>query len=409
MRIWAFPSFYPIDHPGERYHGIFAHRQYKGLIESKAELKVIAPVVWYPIFPFYLLNKQWTALSKIKYPHKRIFDGIEVFHPRRANMKPSRLFNKHFDQGYIDAIVNFFKKNKIILDPANDVFLSQWIVTARMVQEAAHQLGVKSAVMGIGDDVNIWPNKNESNLHMFQKTWREADYRLAVAGYIAEAANKLCNQKLPYHVIRRGVDHNFFKPADDEEKQKLRKKFKFPDDKIIILTIGSAIVNKGWLDLFDALQKMKGHNSNFLLAGVHSGPSNLNLDAEAEKRGISEVFMNFGEMAPTEIHEIYNASDIFCLPSHWEGIANVVVEAMSCGLPVVTTNVCGHPELVRSGTNGILVPPKRPDLLINELEQLLNNAALRKEIGENARNFIINEWGSFAQNSAKLYNILSAK
>lgn len=408
MRIWAFPSFYPIEYEGLKWHGIFAHRQYKGLIENGADLKVIQPVIWYPPFPFYLLDKHWRALSKIKYPLERDYDGIKVYHPRRANMKPARLFNIENGKGYIESILNFFRKNNIQLDPKKDIFYSQWLLTAGYVQEAAHQLGVKSAILAIGDDVNIWPQKNAQNLAFFQKTWREADFRMAVAAYLADEANKLVNEKLPYYVVRRGVEYDKFVPVSENEKGKIRTELNLPNNKIIILCVGAPIAVKGWLDLFDALAELKKINPDFLLAGINSGYGELDLNQEASKRGIQEVFLNLGEVEPQKINKLYNATDIFCLPSHWEGIANAVVEAMSCGLPVITTNVCGHPELITNGQNGILIPPREPDMLYNELLKLVSSEARRKELGSNARNFIVKEWGSFAQNALKLYKILSS-
>jgi hypothetical protein len=81
MRIWAFPSFYPIDKPGLKWAGIFAHRQYKALIENGAELVVILPVLWHPPFPFAKLNDNWATLAQNAYPYQRIYDGITVYHP----------------------------------------------------------------------------------------------------------------------------------------------------------------------------------------------------------------------------------------------------------------------------------------------------------------------------------------
>ena len=116
-------------------------------------------------------------------------------------------------------------------------------------------------------------------------------------------------------------------------------------------------------------------------------------------------FINLGEVDPHKINRLYNAADIFCLPSHSEGIANCVAEAMSTGLPVLTTNVCGHPEIINSGVNGILVPPHNPGILTEALFALINDAGQREALGNNARNFIVNEWGNYTENAAKIYEI----
>jgi len=86
----------------------------------------------------------------------------------------------------------------------------------------------------------------------------------------------------------------------------------------------------------------------------------------------------------------------------------VVIEAMSSGLPVITTNVCGHPELVNSGVTGILIPPQEPKPLFESLTALVNNSALRAKLGASARAFIVNEWGNYAHNAKILYEKLRA-
>lgn len=406
MRVWAFPSFYPYDHPGMSWSGIFAHRQYKGLVQNGAEVNVMMPVPWNPPFPFALLHQEWKTYAELNYPEQRVYDGIPVYHPRIANLKPNRFVKKTFLERYTEAVAGFFIKHKIVLDPSNDIFFSQWLPNSFLVQHVARVLGVKSAVLSIGDDVVVYPHESEGAFNNFKKTLTEADLRFACADYLGKEANKLIGQDLSYDVINWGVDHNFFKPGNAEDIALIKKEYGIPTDKTIILTVGTAIVRKGWLDLFDALKEVKKVNDRFFQIAIHAGASAFDLDEEAGKRGLSEHFLNLGEKKPSIMARLFNAADIFCLPSHWEGLANVVIEAMASGLPVITTNVCGHPEIIKSGENGILIPPKRPDILSNELLVLLNNEAIRKSLGANARDFIVNKWGDFSDNSRKLYSIM---
>ena len=191
MRIWAFPSFYPYDHPGHEWSGIFAHRQYKGLIESGAELKVVVPVLWHPGGPLSGLHPDWKESGKLNYPVQRVYDGITVYHPRIENRKPSRLFRKPYADRYIDAIIGFFKNNHIKLDPAKDIFYSQWLPDAGLVQIAAKRLGIRSGVLAIGDDVLILPQTAQGRFDFFKRTLHEADARFFVATYLGDAANKI--------------------------------------------------------------------------------------------------------------------------------------------------------------------------------------------------------------------------
>ena len=406
MRVWVFPSFYPYDYPDLQMTGIFTHRQVKGLIQNGAEVNVVQPVLWYPMSPFHSFHKDWQDQKKLNYPAHRIYDGVNVYHPKIKNLKPGKLFRKPYGQRYTEAILNFFRKNKIVLDPENDIIYSQWLPEAGYVQAAAKELGIKSTLILVGDDVLKWPHRSKHEMDFFIKTMEHADARFCVADYLGNEANKLVGRQLPFITVHRGVNHKVFKPVAAEEKMKLRAAYKLPENKVIILSIGTAIIRKGWLDLFDAMVAMKKTTDNFVLVGVHEVLSELDIQSEVIKRGLQNNFIHLGEVSPQEIHNVYNIADVFCLASHWEGIANCVAEALSTGLPVITTNVCGHPEIIMDGVTGILVPPKQPAILAEKLLLLINDGAKRKSLGESARNFIINEWGDFAQNAGRLYQKL---
>lgn len=407
MNIWAFPSFYPYDAPGKRWAGTFAHRQYKGLIHSGANLKVILPVTWNPPFPFSELFPDWKKNRILNYPYKRVHDGVTIYHPRIANMKPNRFVKKSYVERYVDAVVDFFKKEKIVLDPGNDIFYSQWLVESVFVQAAARRLGVKCAVLGIGDDIIVWPAESKNNMAFFKGLVSSADLVLTNADYLGKEMNKITGQVIPYKVNYFGVDYDVFKPVSDAEKKALKIKYNIPEDKVIILTVGSPLARKGWLDLFDALSEIKDTNSNFVLIGGYAGPKDIDIPQEIAKRGLTDNFYNQGEIRPELLHEFYNAADIFCLPSHWEGLATVVSEAMASGLPVITTNICGQPEIVTSNVNGILVDSKNVPMLRGELQSLIQDKEKRDRLGISARNFIVSTWGNDNENSQKLYNILA--
>jgi len=406
MRIWAFPSFYPYDAPGEKWKGIFAHRQYKGLIENGADLRVVIPVSWKPPFPLSRFSGRWNS-SKINYPHSRVYDGIEVYHPRIANMLPYALDKRSHKEKFADAVAALFKELKIEVSPTTDIFFSQWLPESVNVQYAAHKLGLKSAILSIGDDVVVWPFENKGAMYAFKELEINADMRFACADYLGKETNKIIGQDLPYDVVNWGVDHDFFRPVSHEDKIRLRTKYNLPENKLLVLNVGTAIARKGWLDLFDAAAQIKGKVPEFAIVAVHSGPPEFDLNEEAAKRGLGNMLIDLGEVSPQNVREVYNAVDVFCLPSHWEGLANANIEAMSSGLPVITTDVCGHPELINSGVNGILVPPKDVEKLSEALFLLLSDPSKREALSKTGRDFIVNKWGNFAHNASLLYRKLS--
>ncbi len=406
MRIWAFPSIYPFERAGLQWKGIFAHRQYKGLIENGADLKVIIPVPWNPPFPVSHLHPEWKEYAKLNYPEKRVYDGITVFHPRIANIRPNRFVKKNYEERTIDAIVDFFKKNKITLNRSTDIFYSQWTPSSAVVQKAAYRLGIRSAILCIGDDVVLFPHEKPSSMAQFRQTWAEADMRFVVADYLGREANKAAGMNKPYDVVFMGVDYNYFKPPAAGEAQAIRSKYNIPADKTMILLVGTASKRKGWMELFDALAIVKKTDPGFFLVGVYTNPPEFDIYQEVEERGLASFFLGLNGISPDSLDQLYKASDIFCLPSHSEGMANVVIEAMSSGLAVITTDVGGHNEIVHDGENGILIQPFDHVVLASVLQELLANKDRRLQLGRNAREFIVKKWGTFTDTSRQLYRKL---
>ncbi len=408
MNIWAFPSFYPYDYPGMRWAGTFAHRQYKGLIQNGANLNVILPVLWNPPFPLSELFADWKKMRLLNYPHKRVYDGITIYHPRIANMKPNRIMNKTYAERYTDAIANFFKDNNIVLDPEKDIFYGQWLPECVLMLKAARKLGVKCAVLGIGDDVIKWPREGVKKMEEFKELVTNADVVLTNADYLGKDMQTTLAMNVPYIVNYFGIDYDKFKPVSVATKEALKAKYNIPVNKTIILTVGSPIKRKGWLDLFDALLEIKKENANFVLVGGYAGPKDIDIPAEIAQRDLKDQFFDQGEINPEVLNEFYNIADIFCLPSHWEGLATVVSEAMASGLPVITTNVCGQPEIIRHGVTGILIEPKDPLNLRKELQSLIEDQNKREQLGSDARKFIVETWGNDNESSGKLYRILDS-
>jgi glycosyltransferase involved in cell wall biosynthesis len=85
------------------------------------------------------------------------------------------------------------------------------------------------------------------------------------------------------------------------------------------------------------------------------------------------------------LHESYQSADVFVLTSESEGMPAVTLEAMSCGLPIVTTNVPGNQEIVRDGENGFLINVGDTEALAKSLARLIEGRELRQRMGERSR------------------------
>jgi glycosyltransferase involved in cell wall biosynthesis len=87
----------------------------------------------------------------------------------------------------------------------------------------------------------------------------------------------------------------------------------------------------------------------------------------------------------TDIPALLRTADVFVLSSRWEGLPLAIIEAMMSGLPVVGTRVGGVAEVMVDGETGLLVPPKDPEALASALNRLLEDAGLRRQMGEAGR------------------------
>jgi glycosyltransferase involved in cell wall biosynthesis len=101
--------------------------------------------------------------------------------------------------------------------------------------------------------------------------------------------------------------------------------------------------------------------------------------------GLSDKFTFLGNLGSEQLVKCYHAATVFVLPSYYEGLPTSLLEAMACGLPVVTTNVGSIPEIVENNRNGTIVPKGDPLAISEAVLHLLKNKQERLEIGRAAR------------------------
>ncbi len=185
----------------------------------------------------------------------------------------------------------------------------------------------------------------------------------------------------PIYTIYHGLDTTQFTP---------REKIATAIERPLILAVGRFVEKKGYTFLVEACQILKEQNHNFECRIVGGG------DAEKIKRRIAELNLGntvFIDAAVTQekLREIYAQATMFVLPCQIidngdrDGIPNVLAEAMAMGLPVVSTNISGIPELVTNYEDGLLVPQKDAAALAKAIAELLNDEPLREKLSVNAR------------------------
>ncbi len=198
-----------------------------------------------------------------------------------------------------------------------------------------------------------------------------------IARRFPEAAGKL-------HVIYNGVDLEKFHPRlRDEHRLVIREKVGVGRTVPVILFVGSGYERKGVATLLEALTRMATREAEAWIVGRDKDrPYYEQLTRDL---GIEQRVHFLGAQA--DVRPYYGSADIFCLPTLYDPFPNAALEALACGLPVVTTTTCGAAELIKPGKNGLICTARDATMLAAHLDKLCAPMVATAMI-ESARNSV---------------------
>jgi glycosyltransferase involved in cell wall biosynthesis len=207
-------------------------------------------------------------------------------------------------------------------------------------------------------------------------------------------------------VIHNGVDVNKFKPATDKLKAKAELGLN-PEDKTI-LSVGRLYARKGLFTLIESMSLVtrKFKNAKLIIAGKGLSDEVKKLVSYATKLGVKDNIIFTGYFPDKKLPKLYQAADIFAFSTFYENLPFAVLEALSTGLPVVTTNVGGIPEMIEDGKNGFLVQPFNSRELADRILYYLEHPAAASEMALLARKTIENkfDWRLIVKKVVKVYD-----
>ncbi|OAQ54436.1 hypothetical protein HTG_02490 [Natrinema mahii] len=181
------------------------------------------------------------------------------------------------------------------------------------------------------------------------------------------------------HVVTPGVDVDRFSP--DAEPA-----FDRPEPTVTF--VGRLAEAKGVFDLLDAFEPLSD-DAHLCFVGDGAGPQGASIADALSRRvrelGIGDDVTFFGEVPHDDLHRYYAASDIVCYPTYYDGFGLVNIEAMACGVPVVTTRVDGVEAYATHEENSLLVEPGEPAELAAALRRLVSSPRLRDRLGTAGR------------------------
>lgn len=200
-------------------------------------------------------------------------------------------------------------------------------------------------------------------------------------------------------VIRMGVDTSIFKPLEREGGT---------PGNLTLLTVARLNPSKGIDHALRAIAqaKQKGLEITYLVAG--EGPDRERLEALIKELGLENNVRLLGTTGESEVISLLQHCDAFILPSVGLGEAAPVsvMEAMSCGLPVICSRIGGTPDMISVGIDGFLTPQKDEAAILAAIERLTNDLDLRSRIGRTARVRAEREFDHHAMAARLLHHIV---
>lgn len=181
-------------------------------------------------------------------------------------------------------------------------------------------------------------------------------------------------------LIPYGVDLKLY---NKQAQKAVRRELGIKEDDPVVGMTSRLTEQKGHIYLVEAAEEIveRFPNCRFVIAG--DGELRSFLEKAVAERNLASNFLFLGFRH--DLHRLFSAFDVFTLPSLYEGLPNVVLEAMATSLPVVATPVDGTKEAVVDGETGILVSVKQPDKLARAIVRLLENPDLAERMGKSGR------------------------
>ena len=171
------------------------------------------------------------------------------------------------------------------------------------------------------------------------------------------------------YVITNFTDTSHFCPLN-ENSQRF-------NDKLKILITARIARQKNVLGFMEAVKKIKdkGYNIKFDWFGsVYSGQEDYGAEVRIKYNELKLEDILAFHQATSNIQTVYQACDVFCLPSYYEGYPNVICEAMSCGKPILCSKVCDNPTIVEEGINGFMFDPHNSDDIVEKIEMMYHQS-----------------------------------
>lgn len=290
------------------------------------------------------------------------------------------------------ALLRLVKKEKI------DIVNPHWLIPSGFLTRLVKLVTSVPYVASIpGADVHMG-SENQVFRRMVGFASKGADFVVSDSAYYITQLNQLGFYPKKVSIVRYGVNTQDFKPTLKDKSLLKKIGAGLPDR--VVLAVGRMVSQKGFIYLVRAFVEVSRKIPDSKLVIVGDGYEKARLEEEAKKLKIKNLILP-GTVPYDQLIKFYNIADCFVMPSIKDKEGNLdaspvaMMEAMSCGIPVVATRFSGNEDLVLKGKTGFLVKEKDSKQIANAILRLLrkeNNKKVKEEVREIAvKNFSVRE------------------
>lgn len=335
LKVTVVTSDFPI--PAEPFRG---HSEYQILLalSKHADVNVLCPFPRYPRWfqpsydyraPDLAFSPPGVATRYFEYP---ALPGL------------TRWINGRVCAKYLEA---YFRES------TPDVACNFWLYPEGFATVAVAQtLGIPAIIGSIGSDLNRIPDP--ASKWLTRLAMQRAAFVVTKSDHLRQEAIRMGIDGRKVRTVRNGCDPSVFHVAD---RKAARVQLAVHDNAELVLFVGRLDGKKGIMELLEAFVSVASRRPNLLLAYIGDGPGAEPLRCKAKAFALQDRIILVGACPSQKVAQWLAAANVLALPSYNEGYPNVVIEALSCGRPVIATSVGGILELVNK-QSGILVSPR---------------------------------------------------
>jgi teichuronic acid biosynthesis glycosyltransferase TuaC len=384
VRLLTFSTLYP--NAAQPNHGIFVENRLRHLVASGAATStVVAPVPWFPSRDARF--GEWARCAAA--PVEEMRHGLRVLHPRYAAPPRLGMYTGPWAQLRAGrAALAQLLAEGARFDAIDAHYLYPDGVAAAWL---AREAGLPVVITARGSDISQLP-RFALPRRLIGAALREADGLIAVSAGLAAELNALGAAPGKVTVLRNGVDLAAFAPPTDRAALRADLGLSGP----VILSVGHLIERKAHHHAIGALAELP--SASLLIAG--EGPERRALAALAERLGVAERVHMLGARPHGELAKLYGAADVLVLASIREGWANVMLEAMACGTPVIAGPAWGSREAISTPEAGLVLDEVGPGPIAAAIRRLLADPPARRATRAHAERF---GWDETTRGQAELF------